>query len=54
MASAQHVEQSRTVNKCMWPPVDVGSGPTKSTCRWLNRCVGLARWRGGNAGIDVA
>ncbi len=52
IASAHRVERSNTVRRCVCPPAEAGSGPTRSTWRWLKRWVGLAMGSGGDAGEE--
>jgi hypothetical protein len=43
-----------TVSRWVWPPAEVGNGPTRSRCKWLKRCEGLAMCSSGEAGVVVA
>ncbi len=52
IASVHRVERSKMVSRCVCPPAEVGSGPTRSTWRWLKRWVGLAMCNGGDAGEE--
>ncbi len=53
IASAQRLDLSTTVNRCVKPSLEAGRGPTRSVWMWLNRWMGLAMSPGCETGWEV-
>ena len=53
MTSTHLVERSIIVKRCVWPSLEAGSGPTKSTWMWEKRRPGTGMVAGGVAIFPV-